>query len=251
MHLCNSVCGCTDLKVLVGQVDFQAERVDSLWERPCLQLSQREGVLTEPGQHVLHQDDLVTHLRLLQAGRRAPHEVLYNDSRCLDSSRTVCVWQNVCLQAQYFRFWVRCLYKCIILMCVFETQINLRGNPVGCSLISWRYDCLFMSWCFRARECCRPSLWSQPRPLCAPSWETCWWRWAAPDRRGSDTTSEASSRSSLQDEITAIILTSSSEHYWHDYNFYHNLWNSTAYHFCREGSLKQQNRENKRCSFVT
>lgn len=56
----------TDLKVLVRQVELQAEWVNSLWQRPGLQLSQREGVLTEPGQHVLHQDDLVTHLRLLQ-----------------------------------------------------------------------------------------------------------------------------------------------------------------------------------------
>lgn len=66
---------CTDLKVLVGQVNLQPQRVDSLWEWPRLQLSQREGVLTEPGQHVLHQDDLVTHLRLLQAEERTLCEV--------------------------------------------------------------------------------------------------------------------------------------------------------------------------------
>lgn len=60
-----------DLKVLVGQVDLQAQRVDALGERPCLQLSQREDVLAEAGQHVLHQDDLVTHLRLLQAHNTA------------------------------------------------------------------------------------------------------------------------------------------------------------------------------------
>lgn len=37
----------TDLKVLVRQVDLQAEWVDSLGEWPGLQLSQRKGVLTE------------------------------------------------------------------------------------------------------------------------------------------------------------------------------------------------------------
>lgn len=73
-----------NLKVLVGQVDLQAERVDSLWEWTGLQLGQREGVLTEPGQHVLHQDDLVTHLRLLQPKHRTLHDVLYTDSRNLD-----------------------------------------------------------------------------------------------------------------------------------------------------------------------
>lgn len=72
----------TDLKVLVRQVDLQAEWVDSLGERPGLQLSQREGVLTEPGQHVLHQDDLVTHLRLLQPEENILRKVLHNNSRC-------------------------------------------------------------------------------------------------------------------------------------------------------------------------
>lgn len=47
--LCRTICWLTDLKVLVGQVDLQAEGVDSLGERPGLQLSQREGVLTESG----------------------------------------------------------------------------------------------------------------------------------------------------------------------------------------------------------
>lgn len=56
----------TDLEVLVGQVDLQAERVHPLWQRPGLKLSQRVDVLTESGQHILHQDDLITHLCLLQ-----------------------------------------------------------------------------------------------------------------------------------------------------------------------------------------
>lgn len=75
----------TDLKVLVRQVELQAEWVNSLWQRPGLQLSQREGVLTEPGQHVLHQDDLVTHLRLLQP-QQSMHRLL-----CSNCEKPLCI----------------------------------------------------------------------------------------------------------------------------------------------------------------
>lgn len=86
-------CVCADLKVLVGQVDLQAQRVDALWERPRLQLGQREGVLTESGQHILHQDDLVTHLGLLQAVSRTRRDEIYDGSTYLNSSSC---WMSVC-----------------------------------------------------------------------------------------------------------------------------------------------------------
>lgn len=59
------MCVCADLKVRFREVDLQAEGVHPLGQGPRQQLFQREGVLTQPGQHVLHQDDLVAHLRLL------------------------------------------------------------------------------------------------------------------------------------------------------------------------------------------
>lgn len=42
-----------------------------------------------------------------------------------------------------------------------------------------------------------PSPSSQRCPLCDPSWGTCWWRWVAPDQRGSGTLWGASFHSSL------------------------------------------------------
>ena len=70
-------------------------------------------------------------------------------------------------------------------------------------------DILNVCVCVCVCVCCWPALWSQPRPPCAPSWETCWWRWAAPDRRVSDTTSEVSSRFSLKEKSArSIFLTS-------------------------------------------
>lgn len=68
---------CLYLKVLISQVDLQPKRVDTLRQRPGQQICQRVGGLTQPGQHVFDQDDLVADLRLLTAHekRKIPADI--------------------------------------------------------------------------------------------------------------------------------------------------------------------------------
>jgi len=63
------------LKVLVRQVDLQAKGVHALRQRPGQKGCQRVRALTQPGQHVLHQDDLVTHLGPLTHNRRPSDDI--------------------------------------------------------------------------------------------------------------------------------------------------------------------------------
>lgn len=69
---CIEKCAClysagSYLKILIRQVDLKVKRVDALRQGPGKKVWKRVSGLTQPGQHVLHQDNLVTHLRLLRA----------------------------------------------------------------------------------------------------------------------------------------------------------------------------------------
>lgn len=54
------------LEVLIRQVDLQAEGIHSLRQRPSQEIGQRICGLTEPGQHILHQNNLMINFCLLE-----------------------------------------------------------------------------------------------------------------------------------------------------------------------------------------